>query len=257
MIIKQTWASIATCQLLRRRRESQPTRRWDFLAGTLRLRTSNRFPNIGSAITNQKQAWTIYSELFTLLLQSLLSLATVSSFGCLPGKKILRKHFWWCFNGRNLIASAKSLRTPSNVFVVNLAICDFIMMVKTPIFIYNSFNRGFALGIMGCKIFGILGTVSLSQVTENNPQFQLIFFQLSGIGAGLTNVRMLQSFSNEKKTKFWTFSGFYSVRQIQHNCEAFRRKAFHDQSSCDGFLCVALYVSELLCDFDFNFLISS
>lgn len=56
--------------------------------------------------------------------------------------------------------SAKSLRTPSNMFIVNLAICDFIMMSKTPVFIYNSFLRGFALGIMGCKIYGILGTVS-------------------------------------------------------------------------------------------------
>jgi hypothetical protein len=35
------------------------------------------------------------------------------------------------------------------------------MMSKTPIFIYNSFNRGFATGILGCKIFGVLGTVSL------------------------------------------------------------------------------------------------
>jgi r-opsin len=55
---------------------------------------------------------------------------------------------------------AKSLRSASNVFVVNLAICDFIMMSKTPIFIYNSFSRGFATGILGCKIFGVLGTVS-------------------------------------------------------------------------------------------------
>jgi len=55
---------------------------------------------------------------------------------------------------------AKSLRTASNVFVINLAICDFVMMLKTPIFIYNSFNRGYALGTLGCKIFGVMGTVS-------------------------------------------------------------------------------------------------
>lgn len=48
-----------------------------------------------------------------------------------------------------VFSSAKSLQTPSNIFVVNLAICDFLMMVKTPIFIYNSFNRGFASGIVG------------------------------------------------------------------------------------------------------------
>jgi r-opsin len=60
-----------------------------------------------------------------------------------------------------VFTAAKSLRSASNVFVVNLAICDFIMMSKTPIFIYNSFSRGFATGILGCKIFGVLGTVSL------------------------------------------------------------------------------------------------
>lgn len=54
------------------------------------------------------------------------------------------------------------------MFVVNLAICDFVMMIKTPIFIYNSFYRGFALGQFGCQVFAFMGS-------------------LSGIGAGMTN----------------------------------------------------------------------
>lgn len=64
--------------------------------------------------------------------------------------------------------SSKSLRTPSNMFIINLAICDFMMMAKAPIMIYNTFNRGFASGILGCKIFALMGA-------------------LSGIGAGMTN----------------------------------------------------------------------
>lgn len=67
-----------------------------------------------------------------------------------------------------IFSSAKSLRTPSNVFVINLAFCDFIMMTKTPIFIYNSFNRGYALGHLGCQVFALMGA-------------------LSGIGAAITN----------------------------------------------------------------------
>lgn len=66
------------------------------------------------------------------------------------------------------IRSAKSLRTPSNVFVINLAFCDFLMMTKTPIFIYNSFNHGYALGSAGCQAFALMGS-------------------LSGIGAAITN----------------------------------------------------------------------
>ncbi|XP_061395147.1 opsin Rh3 [Musca vetustissima] len=57
-----------------------------------------------------------------------------------------------------VFSAAKSLRTPSNILVINLAICDFFMMSKTPIFIYNSFKRGFALGNLGCQIYGIIGS---------------------------------------------------------------------------------------------------
>ncbi|KAK9882565.1 hypothetical protein WA026_022193 [Henosepilachna vigintioctopunctata] len=67
-----------------------------------------------------------------------------------------------------IFSSAKSLRTASNMFVVNLAFCDFIMMSKLPMFIYNSYYRGYALGHVGCQIFAFIGS-------------------LSGIGAGMTN----------------------------------------------------------------------
>nr|QGA28423.1 ultraviolet-sensitive opsin [Bradysia odoriphaga] len=68
-----------------------------------------------------------------------------------------------------VFTAAKSLQTPSNMFVINLAICDFMMMLKTPIFIYNSFNRGYALGHFYCQLFAVIGS-------------------LSGIGAAMTNV---------------------------------------------------------------------
>ena len=55
---------------------------------------------------------------------------------------------------------SKSLRTPSNAFIVNLAITDFLMMSKTPIFIYNSFSQGFVLGATACSIYAGVGVVS-------------------------------------------------------------------------------------------------
>lgn len=60
------------------------------------------------------------------------------------------------------------MRTASNMFVVNLAFCDFIMLIKAPIFVYNAFHRGLAVGHVGCQIFAFIGS-------------------LSGIGAGMTN----------------------------------------------------------------------
>ncbi|KAL0270437.1 UNVERIFIED_CONTAM: hypothetical protein PYX00_007847 [Menopon gallinae] len=59
-----------------------------------------------------------------------------------------------------IFSSAKNLRTPSNMFVVNLAIFDFIMMAKTPIMIYNSMHSGFAAGHTWCQVFAAMGTIS-------------------------------------------------------------------------------------------------
>ncbi|CAD7086067.1 unnamed protein product [Hermetia illucens] len=67
-----------------------------------------------------------------------------------------------------IFTTSKSLRTPSNVLIVNLAIFDFIMMLEMPMFLANScFERivGFELG---CNIYAALGSVS-------------------GIGAAITN----------------------------------------------------------------------
>ncbi|PNF37095.1 Opsin, ultraviolet-sensitive [Cryptotermes secundus] len=82
--------------------------------------------------------------------------------------------FFWvaALTGNGLViwifTTTKTLRTPSNMFVVNLAILDFLMMTKAPIFIYNSFNKGFSAGHLACQIFAFIGSCS-------------------GIGAALTN----------------------------------------------------------------------
>lgn len=69
-----------------------------------------------------------------------------------------------CLVGNGLViwifSTSKALQTPSNIFVVNLAILDFLMMVKAPIFIYNSFHKGFAAGHLSCQIFAFIGACS-------------------------------------------------------------------------------------------------
>lgn len=54
---------------------------------------------------------------------------------------------------------SKSLRTPSNIFVINLALCDFVMMAKAPIFIYGSVQRSYQ-GHFLCQAFALGGTIS-------------------------------------------------------------------------------------------------
>ncbi|XP_026482135.1 opsin, ultraviolet-sensitive-like [Ctenocephalides felis] len=56
-----------------------------------------------------------------------------------------------------LFVRCRSLRTPSNILVVNLAVSDFLMMSKMPIFIYNSILQGPALGSIGCRLYGFVG----------------------------------------------------------------------------------------------------
>lgn len=54
------------------------------------------------------------------------------------------------------------------MFVVNLALCDLIMMFEAPIFVYNSFYRGATFTYLSCQIYAFVGA-------------------LSGIGGGMTN----------------------------------------------------------------------
>nr|CAH0111768.1 unnamed protein product [Daphnia galeata] len=67
-----------------------------------------------------------------------------------------------------IFTSCKSLRTPSNMLVVNLAILDFIMMMKTPIFIMNSYNEGPIWGKLGCDTFALLGSYNGIGSAMNN-----------------------------------------------------------------------------------------
>ncbi|KAB0801817.1 hypothetical protein PPYR_04003 [Photinus pyralis] len=55
---------------------------------------------------------------------------------------------------------SRSLRTPANSLVMNLAISDALMMSKMPVFIFNSIESGPALGRLGCQIYGFLGGLS-------------------------------------------------------------------------------------------------
>ncbi|KAJ6643342.1 Opsin Rh3, partial [Pseudolycoriella hygida] len=63
----------------------------------------------------------------------------------------------------------RSIRTPCNTLIFNLAISDFIMLAKAPIVIYNSFKLGPALGEFVCRIYGFVGgltgTASIATLT--------------------------------------------------------------------------------------------
>lgn len=54
----------------------------------------------------------------------------------------------------------KSLRSPSNMFVVNLALFDTCMMIEMPMLLYNSFSQRIMGGESACIAYAVLGSFS-------------------------------------------------------------------------------------------------
>ncbi|KAM8829038.1 opsin 4xa isoform 2-T3 [Spinachia spinachia] len=54
----------------------------------------------------------------------------------------------------------KKLRTPPNLFIMNLAVSDFLMAItQSPIFFVNSLYKGWIFGETGCKIYAFCGAL--------------------------------------------------------------------------------------------------
>ncbi|CAG9769354.1 unnamed protein product [Ceutorhynchus assimilis] len=70
----------------------------------------------------------------------------IMTFGCMGNGLVV---FLFC--------RSKSLRTPANMLIVNLAVSDFLMLLKMPVFIYNCFYHGPVLGDIACRIYGFFG----------------------------------------------------------------------------------------------------
>ncbi|GFS12641.1 rhodopsin [Elysia marginata] len=60
-----------------------------------------------------------------------------------------------------IFGTTKSLRTPSNMFVVNLSMSDFIfsIIMGFPLMTISSFNRKWIFGKVACELYGLVGGV--------------------------------------------------------------------------------------------------
>nr|XP_046233985.1 melanopsin-A-like [Scatophagus argus] len=55
---------------------------------------------------------------------------------------------------------SRSLRTPSNIFIINLAITDFLMcFTQTPTFFTNSMHKRWIFGKKGCELYAFCGAL--------------------------------------------------------------------------------------------------
>jgi r-opsin len=60
----------------------------------------------------------------------------------------------------NIFTTTKTLRTPSNLLVVNLALSDFLMMATmAPPMIFNCYNETWMFGPLMCQIYAMCGSL--------------------------------------------------------------------------------------------------
>ncbi|OXU30644.1 hypothetical protein TSAR_003940 [Trichomalopsis sarcophagae] len=59
-----------------------------------------------------------------------------------------------------IFSTSKVLRTPSNLFIINLALFDLVMALEIPMLIINSFIERMIGWGLGCDIYAALGSVS-------------------------------------------------------------------------------------------------
>ncbi|XP_028991161.1 melanopsin-A-like isoform X2 [Betta splendens] len=55
---------------------------------------------------------------------------------------------------------SRGLRTPSNVFIINLAVADFLMcLTQTPVFFITSMHKRWIFGNKGCEVYAFCGAL--------------------------------------------------------------------------------------------------
>lgn len=66
------------------------------------------------------------------------------------------------------ICRSKSLRTPSNIFILNLAVFDLLMATEMPMLIVNSFLERMIGWETGCDVYALFGAISgMGQAISN------------------------------------------------------------------------------------------
>lgn len=94
----------------------------------------------------------------------------------------------WAGNGvvMYVFSTTKSLRTPSNLLVVNLAFSDFLMMVAMcPMMVINCYYETWVFGPMMCQVYGFAGSLFgcasiWTMVTIAMDRYNVIVKGLSG-----------------------------------------------------------------------------
>ena len=112
-----------------------------------------------------------------------------------------------------IFCSTKSLRTPSNLLIVNLAFSDFFMMFTMgPPMIVNSWNETWMFGPLGCQIYGMFGSMWGCASIWNMTMIS--FDRYNVIVKGLSAKPMSYMGAIMRILFVWGFSGIWTLAPI-------------------------------------------
>ena len=124
-----------------------------------------------------------------------------------------------------LFSKTKDLRSPANMFVVNLAFSDLCMMItQFPMFVYNSFCGGIWLfGPFLCELYACTG--SIFGLCSICTMAAISYDRYNVIVNGMNGTRMTFGKQNELALKVGSYQSVpYSVMKI---CRKSSRFYFH------------------------------
>lgn len=104
----------------------------------------------------------------------------------------------------------KSLRTPSNLFVVNLALSDFLMMLAmSPTMVINCYYETWVLGPLFCELYGLAG--SLFGCVSIWTMTMIAFDRYNVIVKGLSAKPMTINSALIRILSIWAFSLLWTI----------------------------------------------
>ncbi|XP_012537821.1 rhodopsin isoform X1 [Monomorium pharaonis] len=109
-----------------------------------------------------------------------------------------------------IFTTTKSLRTPSNLLVINLALSDFLMMLcMSPAMVINCYYETWVLGPFVCELYGMTGSLfgSISIWTMT----MIAFDRYNVIVKGLSAKPMTINGALLRILAIWAFSLFWTI----------------------------------------------
>lgn len=129
----------------------------------------------------------------------------------------------------SVFTSAKNLRTPSNLLVVNLALSDFLMMFTMgPPMVYNCMKQTWVLGPLWCQLYAMFG--SLFGCVSIWTMTMIAFDRYNVIVKGLSARPMTKSQALTKIAIIWAVAAVW----VSFPFFGWNRYVPEGKNSCDG-----------------------